>query len=660
MASASPADPAAATEIPLGAVDPAAAVALAVAQRSRPPEPVFETRRAVPPEDLDPKYRVAPNASLLALGLSLVGFLDVAYQLYAFKFLGDTTYIHGLPARVLFVFAMTLVVSPLILAIFRRTQLLFVLPAVVLVFFLYPIFLPYGVPAGQDAIFNFQYAYGILEAGRWVPGGNVTLQAVTYSYYPASGVFNAELSAFTGLPLVQTFVWGIPLLRLLIVPPAIYALASRYLGSRVAMVSVLIFLATPSILFNYPVQSEFTIPFFALTLVMLGYVVVRGADWQTEALAAAVMFAGFVVISHNLTSYILAAWVVGLAFCWFVFRTFRGVESRKSLGIFAVYFVVILGFTYEVSLPNFLANVASLRFVLAELSHPFALSVSTATTVGSSFPEYQTAWSYLAYLLLIVLGLIALRRWLRSERRPFLSPNLIVSLIAGILVIPLLVTAFSFLPERILEYGEFFIAPAVAWWLIQHLMPRARPKSRGPTPPRARLSPAMRHRYAAGAGVLILVVLIFTGGSLVPYSTRDQFAPANAITVESPLNIDANSYELGLWAQTHLTSSTYVWGDTLTMCVFGGFARFNMQFDQYMLFAGTSISPLAWEFVSVGSYVVLDKYMTTTTPQFSGPSSDQPTAPLTEAQLAKFNNPALFDLVYEDSTFTIYEVIVVP
>ncbi len=660
MASAAPAEPNAATEIPLGAVDPAAAVALSVAQQSGPAEPVFETRRAVPPEDLDPKYRVSPNASLLALGLSLVGFLDVAYQLYAFKFLGDTTYIHGFPARVLFVFGMTLAVSPLVLAIFRRTQLLFVLPAVVLVFFLYPIFLPYGVPAGQDAIFNFQYAYGILEAGRWIPGANVSLQAITYSYYPASGVFNAELSAFTGLPLEQTFVWGIPLLRLLILPPAIFALASRYLGSRVAMVAVLIFLGTPSILFNYPVQSEFTIPFFALMLLMLGYVVVRGADWQTQALAAAVLFAGFVVISHNLTSYIMAAWVVGLAIFWVAFRTFRGVEIRKGLAIFAAYFVVLLAFTYEVSLPNLLANVASLQYVLGELSHPFALSVSSAASVGSSFPEYQLAWSYLAYLLLLVLSLFALRRWLRSERRTFLSPNLIVSLIAGILVLPLLVTAFNFLPERILEYGEFFMAPAIAWWLVQHLMPRPRSKSQGPGRPRARSTPAVRHRYVATAGVLILIVLIFTGGSLVPYSTRDQFALADAISTESPLNIDANSYQLGLWAQTHLTSSTYVWGDTLTMCVFGGFGRFNMQFDQYMLYAGTSISPLAWEFVTVGSYVVVDKYMTTTTPQFPGPSSDQPTAPLTEAQLAKFNNPALFDLVYEDSTFTIYEVIAVP
>ncbi len=660
MANSVPSDTASVEGIPLGAVDPAAAAARSRAATSRSVEPTYEAPKIVPPEDLDPRYRVQPGATILALALCLVGFLDVAYQLYAFKFLGDTTTVDHLPARVLFVFGMTLVASPLILAVFRRTQVLFVLPAVVLVFLLYPLFIPYNVPSGQDAIFNFQFAYSLLETGRWVPGGNVTLQAVAYAYYPGSGVFNAELSAFTGLPLGTTFLWGIPILRLLILPPTIYALASRYLGSRVGMVSVMLFLATPSILFNYPVQSEFAIPFFALTLLLIGYVVVRTGDWQNEVLVAATLFGGFVVVSHHLSSYILAAWVVGLAFFWIVFRRFRGLQTARGLAVFGVYFLVLLVFTYEISLPSFLANVTALQFVLGELQHPFKLSISTAASVGSSFPEYQVVWSYLAYLLLIVIALLALRRWLKTERRSFVTPNLILSLIAVIVTIPLLVTAFSFLPQRILEYGEIFMAPAVGWWLIQWFLPTPTAKKRGSRAPRAPSIRTPLRRYAVAAGVLFLVVLIFSGGSLVPYSTRDQFALADSITTESPLNVDQNSYELGLWAHSHLTSSTFVWGDTLTLCVFGGYGQFNMQYDQYMLYNGTSFNPVVWAFVSVGSFVVIDKYMTTTTPQFPGPTSDQPTAPLTEAQLEKFNNPAIFDLVYQDSTFTIYQVIDVP
>jgi hypothetical protein len=145
---------------------------------------------------------------------------------------------------------------------------------------------------------------------------------------------------------------------------------------------------------------------------------------------------------------------------------------------------------------------------------------------------------------------------------------------------------------------------------------------------------------------------------MVPYSTRDQLAAPSALITESPLHIDPYSFTLATWAHTHLTSSTWVWGDYLTYSVFGGFGQFNMQFDQYSIFNGTTIPLSAWALVTVGSYVVVDKYMTTSTPQFPGPI--QPTGPLTSAQLAKFNNPEFFNLVYQDSTFTIYEVVAVP
>lgn len=643
---------------PLGAVDPAAARAsagIAPAQASR-----RDVSAAAPRRGLDPTYQMHPGLTLLSLGLCLVGFLDIAFQLYEFKFNGIGPTIHGLPSRVLFVFGLTLVASPLILAIFRRPPLLFILPTISLVFLLYPLFAPYGVPNGQDAIFNFQFAFSILHTGQWVPGGGVTLQAVVYAYYPASAVFNAELSSFTGVPLYQTFLWGEPLLRLLILPATIYALGKRYFGHRVGLVSVLIFLATPSILFNYPVQSEFAIPFFALTLVLLGYLVIDTRQRQNRILVAAALFASFVIISHHFSSYVLGAWVGSLVVLWAIFRVYSSPNTWRAAAILGSYLAAFFVYTYWVSLPSFLANWTSLVFVVTTLIHPSSLSVSTATSVGASFPEYQLAWSYLAYLTILVISVLVLRRWLRGQRRRYFTPNLIVGILAVLVTLPLLVTAFSFLAERVLEYGEIFMAPAVAWWLTQRLVSRPASATRPLVPVRPNPPARVSRRLAVSMGVIVLVVLIFTGGSLVPYSTRDQFAAPSAITTESPLHIDYNSYALGIWSHEHLTSSTYVWGDTLTLCVFGGFGLFNMVYDQYMLYNGTTIPLSVWSFVSLGSFVVVDKYMTTTIPQFPGPTYDQPTAPLTPGQLAKFNNPAYFDLVYQDSTFTIYEVTAIP
>ncbi len=610
---------------------------------------------------LDPDYRLDPKLTLVALGLSLLGFLAVAYLLYSFKIYGTGPTLHGLPTRVLFVFALALAAAPMMLAIFRRPPVLAVLPAVALVFLLYPLFTPYGIPSGQDAIFNYQFADAILLSGRWAPTLGVTYQAVAYSYYPASAVFNAELASFTGLPLLGTYLWGVPLLRLLMLPAIIYAVGHRYFGQRVAFVALLIFMATPSIEFNYPVQSEFAIPFFALLLMMLGYLVV-GYRWEQGAvLTTAVVLAAFVVMSHHLTSYILMAWLAGLLLLWGTVRSFASRRVWLAGAAIGGYVAFFVAYTYEVSLPNFTANYQSLLVVANEVRHYSTASVGAAASVGSSFPEYQLAWTYVAYLGLIVLAVLTARQLLRTEPRRFVTPNLIIAILAAVLALPFLATAFNFVSERVMEYSEVFIAPGVAWWLLHRLMPAVRGRAASPAPGHGRPRALSRARGAlAAALVLGLVVIIFTGGSLVPYSTRDQFAPPDAISTESPLHIDLNSYDLALWAESHLTSSSYVWGDFLTLCVFSGFGRFNMQFDQYQLFNGTTIPLVVWAQVTVGSYVVLDKYMTDSIPQFPGPSNDQPTAPLTPGQLAKFDNPTYFDRVYQDSTYTIYQVIAVP
>ncbi len=606
----------------------------------------------------DPTYRVDPRWTLIALGLSLVGFVGVAAQLYSLKFVGSGPTLLGFPSRVLFVFGMALVVAPLILSVFRRPVVLFVLPSIALVFLLYPLFVPYGIPSGQDPIYNFQFAQSLLQTGHWTAGSGVTNQAVAYSYYPGSAVFNAELANFTGVPLDQTFPWGIPLLRLLILPATIYGLAMRYFGARIAFGAVLIFLAAPSILFNTPVQSEFAIPFFALTLTLVGYLLVDGQNRQNSLAVSAALFAGLVVISHTLTAYALAAWLGGLLVLWTLFRSSSAPQTGRAGAVLGIYLAFLFLFTYAVSRPEFLANYASLTTVLASLLNPASLSRSSATSLGASFPLYQLVWSYLAFLVLLLGSLRVLRRWFRTHRRSFATPNLIMAILAVVVALPLLVTPYNFRAERIMEYGEVFMAPALAWGIVRWTRRGLAGPAPAPLVPRREGAPIAWQRYGAVVGAIALVVLVFTGGSLVPFSTRDQFAAPSAISVESPLHIDAHSYALAQWAQSHLTASTYVWGDFLTYSVFGGFGHFDMLYNQYSIFNGTTLPASVWATVPLGSYVVVDKYMTTSTPQF--PGDLQPTGPLTAGQLEKYNDPAFFDRVYQDSTFTIYQVVAVP
>jgi hypothetical protein len=611
---------------------------------------------AGPSKGSDANYVVHPRRTLIALGLSLVGFLGVAFLLYALKFLGVGATVHGVPSRDLFVVSLMLAATPLLLAIFHRPIWWFALPPIVLVFLLYPFFSPFGIPYSRDAVFDFQVASLVLQSGHWAPNAGETLQAVAYSYYPASAVFNAELASFTGLPLSSTFQWGEPVLRLLMIPPAVYVLGNRYFGPRVAAVSLLLYLGVPSILFNLPVQTEFAVPFFALALMLLGYLTAKESAEFPGLLWALVLVASFVVVSHHLSSYVLLAWLAGLAVLFLLFRSLPRGHSRNAWWAIGAYFAFFVVYTFGVSLSDFLSNYTALTVVANSFVHPSTLA-NSATTVGASFPLYQQAWTYLAYLLLIVISLLALRSLLRTSARATVGPNLIVGIVAVLVTLPLLATAFNFLALRFMEYGGLVMVGPFAWWTLRRLSPaiRGRDRSSASDPPGPRAS-SLR-RFAASATTIALVVLVFTGGSLVPYSTRDQFATASALTTDSPLHIDDNSYQLAIWAHGHLTSSSTVWGDNLAYSVFGGFGRFSMVYDQYQLYNGTSIPSAVWAQVSVGSYVVIDKYMTETIPSFPGPSNDQPTTPLTPGQLAKFNDPAFFDAVYQDSTFTVYEVI---
>jgi hypothetical protein len=603
---------------------------------------------------------VRPQRLLLALGMSLVGFIGVAVLLYGTKYLGAGPTIFDLPSRDLFVFSLLLAVAPLVLAIFQKTSLLFLVPSIALVFLLYPLFSPFGLPYDRDVIFNFQFANVLLETGHWVPGGGVSGTALAYAYYPGSGVYNAEFSAVTGAPLYTSIQWSTPLFRLLVLPPAIYALGQRLFGARVGMLGLLLYMGTPSILFNIPVQQEFAVPFFVVTFLLLAFWIGPPSRSTFGLVAALVLCGGFIVVSHHLTSYATLVWLSGFLLLSVLLARRDLMRWPRAAPFLGAYALVFVAFTYFVSGPQFLQNVASLKGALAGLSavRPGSLTPAAAG-VGQSFPLYQQVWVYGAFLLLVVGALLGLRAYHRGHDWGFAGINVIVALLITLGTIPFLATEFSFLVLRVLEFSGIFLAPMTAWWLLERLGPWlsrrvARRRVAAALPRLPRLS---GRRHTGAVVTVAIVALVFTGGSLAPYSSRDQFAPASQILNDSPVLVDPYDYALGNWAHEHLNTSSLVWGDFFTFSVIGGFGRFNLTYDQYIVFNGSTVSSAAWSKLAVGEYIVIEPYMTTKTPSFYGPASDQPKGPLSEAQVTKFNDPTYFDRVYNDAAFSIYEVI---
>lgn len=602
--------------------------------------------------------------AVLAMLASLVGIAGVGYAIYAFKFLGHHL-IFLLPSRVFFVGSLGLAVAPFLLILFvRRIPYLLLVIPLALLFLLYPLLNPHGIVYGQDAIFNFQFASSFLLHPLWVGGANTSGQAVTYSYYPASGLFNAEGSVFLGLPISKTFLWTLPTLRLLVLPPLIFAIAQRLFGSRAAVLGVLLYLAAPSITLNDIVQQEFAIVFFGLTLGAVTFLLYVPVSEATPLRILVLIFSSFVILSHHLTSYVLGVWLAGLAvlplMLWGrpAFTVLRA--GVVALRYFAIFSLFTLFFTAAVLLEQLTLLEKNILLLLGNAS----LSARAAAR-GESYPLYQLAWIILALGLLTLLVVLTLRVVLRERPRPYLATSLLLSVLVLVVAFVLFPTSFAFVAIRTTEYSLFIAAPAAAWFLLRGVIPALERRTRG----RRSWSPRARRRavsWAAPAFTAVVVLFVFTGGNLVPGLSRDQFQPPHLLTVNSPLHLTPATYQDGVWARAHLSDSVHVWGDLLVFDVYSGFGGIPMAYNSYDVFSNQTPNGLSAPFpgnftrLHVGDYIVTDVYDTQIAPTFYGVGTDQPSGPLTHAQLSRFNDTAYFAVLFVDPVFTVYLVTAVP
>jgi hypothetical protein len=603
----------------------------------------------------------AADRLLWSLVASLAGFVVIAWVLYQFKFDHVTDLLYGVPTRLVFAFGILLAVAPFLVTIAHRVPIQFLAPPILLLFFLYLIFSPFGIPYDRDPVYVYQFAQSLLSSGSWTPGAGVTTQGVTYSYYPGGTVFIAESASLTATPLFTTFDWSTELLRLLLIPPLIYAFTARLLHPRAAALAVLLYVVEPSIEMNIPTQQDFAVTFFIFSVVLLGYLAVdTGRDAQFLRLSL-IMTTGLVIASHHVSTYILIGFLGAIALLPRVLWRRDPFPNAHSMSVFLRTLVMGVAWGLLIALPVILQQATTLDQNISALFHP---GVATSAIPGASFPLYEIVAVVLGVVAAGVLAVLAWRDARRRGDRSFMTVAVMSVLLLAILSVPFLSTGFSFLALREFEYIGVILAPVSAWWIVTRLAPGT-PATAGltaPSAPRtngwARPGSFRRARRAVGHPVLAvgLIALFVVSGVFVPLSTRDQFAPVVDLQADSPMYISPTAYAAAEWATAHLSRSHEIWGDYLAYTVLGGFGDFRIIWNSYMLFNGTGFSALALSRLDVGSYIVIDPYMNTsfTYPMFWGPNADQPSAALTAGELAKFQNPLYFSLVYVNPVFTIY------
>jgi len=585
---------------------------------------------------------------LTTLGLSFVGFLGMIAVALQLK-----SGVIGVP-RLLFLTFLALSCAPFLSAFWRIPKPPYLIAPTVALFLLYPITAPHGIIYGRDPIYNFAFTNQVATTGFWQPGSIGGL-ADTYSLYPLGNVFQAYLIRTAGLDGEVAFLWLEPMIRMLAVPATVYAIGQRLFGRRIAPLGLFVYMGTASILFNTIVQQGMGIIFVSLAflaLLLLAHSPPGAARFRTEILFA--LLALGVVMTHHLSSYIFAAWLLGLAAMVGVRRSWRS-SFPPRFGVLAAYFLGVLGlYIVTVSYRVFIVHEQSLQLILDRLIAPESLPTSTTPRLGRTFSTLEIAWLGGSVLALPALGWFSVRSYRHVPRFSFVVANGWIAALLAIGTLPLLATGFDFVPLRVGEYTNLFLGPLAAATFLRWSRGDAGPLSRFAL---SRIEPMVdRVSRKAPAVVVVLAVAIFIGGNLAPAGMRMYFDGKSQWNTDTPLLFGADDIRLSAWSRVAY-GSALIWGDHLSTDIFTGLGYMHVVFGNSVIFAGPTIN---WSTLCPGDYVAVSTLMTTYPSQWFLEPEPAVRAPLTHAQVDKFGNDPNFSLVFQDGRFSVYRLMSIP
>ncbi|TAL58334.1 MAG: hypothetical protein EPN86_00295 [Nanoarchaeota archaeon] len=236
-----------------------------------------------------------------------------------------------LPPQSLYWIALVLMLVPFTLVKLpkhvRITSLVLVL---FITIFSFPLLSPFGLPNGRDPQFGYQAAELIVESGYWDHTSG-TGQAAGYADFPGLAIYHVLFSGLTGLNMINTVMWGIALLRFLLLPFLIFLIAKSLLKDEdLSLTALFVYFTNPS-LTNHPHYEGMAIifAFSAFYLLFISEVKQRNSTLILASLCSAIL-----VITHHLTSYLFFLWFGFLIFFAVAINLLARIEiSRKLIGL---------------------------------------------------------------------------------------------------------------------------------------------------------------------------------------------------------------------------------------------------------------------------------------------------------------------------------------
>jgi hypothetical protein len=597
---------------------------------------------------------------LATLAICLAGFLGLTALVLDLK-----SGIRGAPRAMLLAFY-AMVCAPFLTAFWRVPKPSFLAAPVAAMFLLYPIASPYGIVYGRDPIFNFAFTQDVVRTGFWQPG-IPRGPADAYSLYPLGNVFMSWIILTASLPGEVAFLWIGPVLRLLVIPAAVYSIGLRTFGPRIACLGVFLYLGTASVLYGLPVQQGTGVIFFALALLSLLVLTQHptAEDRRRSQILFAVVAAG-IVLTHHLSSYIFAAWLAGVAVI-VVNPRFRSAQSGVQLArltLLAIYFIAILSlYIVVVSYRVYVVHQGGFQVVLQRLLTPESVPIGAGSTPGRTFSLLEITWLGGSVMSLIGLAWISTRFFRGSGPHAMASANALVGALLVLVTLPFIATGQEYLPLRSTEYANLFLAPFAAATLFRWSRP-------GPLRlPRFQPAALRSPSGVTIAGAILIASVVFMGGTLAQASMRTYFEEESDWSTNNALLYNSDWRRLAAWARAHYGVAR-VWGDHSAIDMFVGFAHMEVHYGSSVFFYAEEINRSHFQegdtcipsvsLLCIGDFVAVTHRMLDYPSQFFLEPEPPVRAPLTPQQVGKFADSPYFALIYQDPTFSTYRVVAKP
>lgn len=511
--------------------------------------------------------------------------------------------------------------------------------------------------AYADEFAHWRTVTDILQTGHLFTPNSVLPAS---AYYPGLESVTAALSAMTGLSVFAAGMWLIGIARVLLLGALFFFYERVSDDSRVAGIATLVYITHPNFLyfdgqFSY---ESFALPMAALALCAAAFRV-RSAGLSIAGLT--VLGLGFIaaaVVTHHLTSYMLAlflvVWVVAQAVLHLRRHHSAVADTPWDLAVFAVaaagvWFVTFAGVLLPYLAPNFTGSVDQMVALLTggEARQLFR----TATGAQAGPLEQAVAFGS----VLLALTAIPAGAWVVWKRYPANAP--LVTLVVVALAYPAalafrLTRAGAEASNRSSEF-VFVGIGALAALAVVHLGFRARQHS----------APAVA---LAGAGALLL----FTGGVVIGWAPWARI-PGPYLVTADPRSVEAESELAASWTAQVLGADNRVATDRTNRLQMGSVGQqhvvtgYGDGVPTYQPFFATTFGAPERTLLRSGQvrYLVVDTRLAVQGPKEGnyferGEPKDPAGDPLrlVDTNLAKFDSASDLSRIFDSGSIAIYDL----